>query len=236
MSILLDVAFLAIFALVVFFAAKKGFFATLMALAAYVASLIGAKLLSTALAPQIYENYFADQLRETVATQLTDVGVTDYAAQIESTIRSIPEFVGGIMETLGISKEQILTQLQNSPLQGKRMIDNIMTNFVSPVTTAVIRTVLFVVIALLLSVLLRIVASLLNKLIKKLPAIKQINTSLGVVLGVIRGAIVVVLVALCLDVVAGFVGNPTLTDMVRHSYVETAISGFFNSISGYVTA
>ena len=63
MSIVLDVAFLAVFALVIFIAAKRGFFATLMALAAYVISLIGAKLLSTALAPMLYENYFQAQLQ-----------------------------------------------------------------------------------------------------------------------------------------------------------------------------
>ena len=236
MSILLDIGFLALFVLTVVLAAKRGFFATLMSLAAYVVSLLGAKLLSTALAPQIFERYFADEMRREVIERLDGVRAADYVAQFEKAIQAIPDYVNGMMQLLGIQKEDVIQKLQTSPLRKKDMVENVMANFVSPVTTAVIRTLLFVVIAFLLSIVLRFVAEGLNRVIKGLPAIKQINTSLGVVIGVIRGAIIVLLLALCLSVISGFVDNPKLLDAVQHSHVEIAARGFLNSISGYAAS
>ena len=83
---------------------------------------------------------------------------------------------------------------------------------------------------------LKVVFHLLNRVIKELPAIKQINTGLGVVLGVLRGVVLVFLLALGLGLVSGLVANDWLIEAVRHSYVEKWVSGFLDSISGFVAA
>ena len=234
--LLLDLCFLLLFAGTVYLAAKRGFFATLVSLAAYVLALLGAKGLSTALAPQIYNRFFAEQLTETVTEKLTGVLPNDYTQQVEAGLDAMPRYVNGLMQMLGISNEKIMDTLETSPLAKTNMVENVMTNFVSPVTTAVIRTILFVLIAFFLSVVLRIVGEVLIRLIKHLPVIKQIDTGLGVVLGVIRGVLLILIVALCLDLIAGSLNNPTFMETVDQSKVESVVRGFLNSISGYVTA
>lgn len=235
MQYLLDLGFLAVFGLTIFVSAKRGFFATLIDLAAYVVSLVAAKIFSQQLAPVIFQSSFEAPLRNEITEGLAKVGVTDYAAQIEATLRSLPDSVSGLMELIGVNKEQLLQKLQSSPLAGKHVVDSIMESVAAPVATAVIRTVLFVVIAVVLCVVLRVVCTLLDKVIKKLPAIRQINTGLGVVLGVLRGALVVFLLALLVNVVAGFSGNETFIAAAQDSLVEKAVHGFLSSISGYVT-
>ena len=234
MQYLLDLGFLAVFALTVFVSAKRGFFKTLIDLGAYVISLVAAKIFSQQLAPMVFHTSFEEPLRTQIGEAIGKVGVTDYAAQIETTLRSLPESVSGMMELIGINKEQLITKLTNSPLAGKNVVNSIMDTVATPVATAVIRTVLFVVIALVLSVVLRVVCLFLDKLIKKLPAIKQVNTGLGVVLGILRGALVVFLAALLVDLIAGFVANPDFIAAVQGSIVENAVQGFLTSISGFV--
>ena len=234
MQYLLDVGFLAVFALTVYISAKRGFFASLIDLGAYVISLIAAKLFSQQFAPQMYAATLEGPLREQVAASLGKVGVTDYAAQIKATLRSLPESVSGVMDLIGIDRNQLLKELSSGPLAGKNMVNNIMESVVSPVGTAVVRTLMFLVIAVVLSVVLRVVCTLLNGAIQKLPAIKQINTGLGVVLGVLRGALVVLLVALLLGVVAGVTDNKDFISLVKDSMIEKAVGGFLTSISGYV--
>ena len=232
MSYLLDLCFVAVFALSVFIAAKKGFFATLLDLAAYVLSMIGAKLLSSQLAMPVYTAIVQPPLRERIGS----AAGADIGAQVAAAIQAIPDSISGVMQLLGISKESLLEKVSGMDLTGKHAIDRLMEAAVDPIASAVVRTALFVIIAFVLCAVLKVVFRLLNRLIKELPAIKQINTGLGVVLGVLRGAVVVFLLALTLGLLCGLTSNEKLIEIVRHSYVEKWVSGFLDSISGYVAA
>ena len=236
MSYLLDLCFAAVLVLSVVLAAKKGFFATLLDLAAYVLSVIGAKLFSAQFAPAVYEALVQPHLRARIAQGFGSAADADLGAQVTAAIRAIPDAISGVMQILGVSKESLLQKVEALDLSGKHAIDRLMRAVVDPVGSAVVRTVLFVLIAIVLSVVLKLVFRLLNRFIKEVPAIKQINTGLGVVLGVLRGAVLVFLLALAVGLIAGLTANEKMIDVVRHSYVEKWVSGFMDSISGYVTA
>lgn len=236
MSYLLDFCFVAVFALSVFIAAKRGFFATLLDLAAYVLSMIGAKLLSTQLAMPVYTSFVQPPLRERIAQGFGSAAGADIGAQVTAAIDAIPDSINGVMQLLGISKESLIEKVNGLDLTGKHAIDSLMEAAVDPIASAGVRTALFVLIAIVLCAVLKVVFRLLNRLIKELPAIKQINTGLGVVLGVLRGAVLVFLLALALGLLCGLTSNDKLIEIVRHSYVEKWVSGFLNSISGYVAA
>lgn len=234
MHYLLDALFLAVFAATVAVSAKRGFFASLFDLASYVVSLILAKLFSQTLAPAVFSNSFDAPLRERLTETLGSVGATDLTGQIDAAIRALPAPVSGVMQLIGINRDELLARLSQSAGAGKTLVDHLMEAVVSPVMISIIRIVLFILIAVLLSAVLRIVCRALNGVIKKLPAIRQVNAGLGFVLGVLRGALVVFLCALLLDVIAGFIGNQTLIDMVSGSVVEKSAAGFLTSISGYI--
>ena len=236
MSYLLDLCFVAVMALSIVVAAKKGFFATLLDLAAYVLSLIGAKLFSAQLAPAVYSAMIQPPLREKIAQGFGSAAGTEVGAQVSAALQAIPDSIAGVMQLLGISRESLIEKVSTLDLTGKHAVDRLMAAAIDPIATAVVRTALFVLIAFVLSVVLKIVFRLLNRLIKEVPAIKQINTGLGVVLGVLRGAVLVFLIALGLGLVSGLIDNARLIEVVRNSYVEKWVGGFLDSISGYVTA
>ena len=234
MSYILDFLFVAILGLSVFIAAKKGFFATLLDLAAYVLSTIAAKLLSTQLAPGFYASFLQPSLRERIVAAFGTAATQDVGKQVHSALQAIPDSIAGVMQLMGLSRESLIEKVQSLDLSGKHAIDRLMRAAVDPIGTAVVRTALFVIIAFVLMIVLKLLLRLLNHVIKELPALKQINTGLGIVLGLLRGAVLVFLLALALGLISGLIANEWLIEVVRHSFVEKWVSGFLDSISGYI--
>ncbi len=233
MQYIIDIAFVAVFAITVAAAAKKGFFTTLFELAAYIVSMISAKLLSTSLAPEIFDKYFSASIKQRLTNSLGDVGSKDYGAQIESTLNSIPESLDGIMQMIGIDKESLLNQISQSDMSGKNVVENVMDKLVTPAGTAIIQTIVFVIIVIVLSIVLRLIVRFLDKIIKKLPAIKQVNSSLGAVLGIVKGVLIVIIAALLVGVVASVTSSESFVTAVNNSLIIKSVKGFLTSISGY---
>lgn len=233
MSYVIDLILVVILILTAVFAAKRGFFATLFDLAGYVVSLVAAKVISSTVAPDIFSGYFEAPVRERIVASLGDVAKTDYTAQIESAVSSIPESLCGVMQLIGIDRQQLIEKVSSADLKGSDIVDGIMETIAVPVGTAIIRTVLFVALSVVFSFVLKIIARLLDKAIKKLPAIRQVNTGLGFVLGVLKGIIVVVIVSLLLGVVCGLIGYEPLIEGTDDSIIINIVKGLMKSISGY---
>lgn len=233
MSYVIDLLLVAILVLTAVFAAKRGFFATLFDLAGYVVSLVAAKVISSSAAPGIFSEYFEAPVRERLVLSLGDVAKTDYASQIESAVSSIPESLTGVMQLIGIDREELIQKVSSENFKGSDLVDGIMETIAVPVGTAIVRTVLFVALCVVLSFVLKIVVRLLDKVIKKLPAIRQVNSGLGFVLGVLKGIIVVVIVSLLLGVVCGFIGYEPLIKGADDSIIINIVKGLMKSISGY---
>ncbi len=236
MSYIIDILLVAVLVAVAVVAAKRGFFATLFDLAGYVVSFVAAKICSSTFAPKIYTQYFEEYVRERVTASLGSVASADYSKQIEEAINSIPDSLSGVMELIGVNKEQLVSQVSSADVSGENLIKNIMTNIAEPIGNAVIRTILFVLLTIAFSFVLKVVVRFLDKVIKKLPAIKQINSGLGFVLGAVKGILVVIIVALLVGVVAGLTGNETFINAADNSLIINTVKGLLKSISGYVPA
>lgn len=236
MSYVIDLLLVAVFILVAVLAAKRGFFSTLFDLGGYVVGLVSAKILSSSLAPGIYAQYLEEYIRERLTLSLGDAATVDYSAKIEQAVNSIPEAFSGVMELIGVNREQLLAQISEADLSGSNFIDGVMNNIALPIGTAVIRTVLFVVFTIAFSAVLKVVIRLLDKVIKKLPALKQINAGLGFVLGAVKGIIVVIIAALLMGVVVGLTGNESLVKAANDSIIINTVKGLLKSISGYIPA
>ncbi len=236
MSYIIDILLVAVLVAVAVVAAKRGFFATLFDLAGYVVSFVAAKVCSSSFAPKIYTQYFETYIRERVTASLGSVASADYSKQIESAIDSIPQSLSGVMNLIGIDRNELASQASQANLSGENLVKNIMENIAEPVSTAVIRTILFIALTIFLSFVLKIVVRFLDKIIKKLPAIKQINSGLGFVLGAVKGILVVIIVALLVGVVAGLTGNETFINAADNSIIINTVKGLLKSISGYASA
>lgn len=234
MQYAIDAVLLAVFAVCIAFAAKKGFFKTLFDLAAYVIAIVAARLVSVGIAPTVFAQYFSPSVEAQLSKSLASSGALDYSEKIEAAINAIPDYLDGILEMVGIDKQAISAQVSSAELSGSNMVGTLMNKVITPVATAVLQALIFVVLAVVLRLILQIVVRLLDGVVKKLPALKQMNSVLGGVLGAVKGIIVVVLAALVIGVIAGAVKSEPFLDAVNSSLIIKAVRSIITSVSGQI--
>lgn len=234
MQYAIDAVLLAVFVVTVLFAAKKGFFKSLFDLLAYVIAVVAARLVSVAVAPSAFEQYFSSSIQNRLTAQLANSSAMNYTEKIETALNSIPDYLNGILQTIGIDKDEIAAQVSSAELKGGNVADALMEKIITPVGTAIIQMLLFIVLAIIFRLILQVVVRLLNNIVKKLPAIKQMNSVLGGVLGAVKGLIVVALAAILVGVVAGAVKSEPFSDAVNGSLIIKAVRSIITSVSGQV--
>ena len=234
MTYIADIIIIAVFFLTVFVSYKKGFIRSLFDLIGTLLAFTAARIFSQSLAPQGYEMLISKPARAALSSSLGKVGTTDYGAQVEEAIASIPDSFSGIMELIGIDKQAILDQVSASELAQGNLVDTIMNKVVEPVGTAVIQFVLFVILAVVLTVAIKVAVRLLDFIVKKIPAVKQLNSSLGILVGVLRGLLTVIIVSMVIGLVAGFTGNEEIIEAVNSSMIIGSVQNLVSAISGAV--
>ena len=233
MQYIIDIVLVVIFIITVIISAKKGFFMTIFELGSYLISITVAKMLSATVAPGVYSSVLESPIKAELTKSFGDAANVDVGASIQTALNSIPAELNGIIELIGVNKDELIEKVSNANLTGANAINSLMDNIVSPVATAVIQTILFVICAIVIIVLLKIVIKLLNGIIKKLPAIKQVNGTLGALFGAVKGLIVVVISSLAFGVIASVLGSEDFVDMVNGSIIINSVKGVLASISGY---
>ncbi len=234
MAYIVDIIIVAVFLITVIVSYKKGFFRSLFDLIGTLVAVTASRIISSSLAPQGFEMYIKEPAKTALANSLGTVGTTDYVAQVESAINSIPDSYNGVMELIGIDKQGLLDQVSSSGIPEGNLVDNIMANIVTPVGTAVIQFVMFVVLTVVFSLALKIVVRLLDFIIKKLPFVKKVNKGLGVFIGIFRGLIAVFIVSMIISLAVSFIADEAILEAVNNSTIVSAIQDVMASLSGAV--
>ena len=232
MPYIIDIIFILILAVVVITSVKKGFIVSLFELVGTIASFVVARLLSDSLASPVFEKFVAPGAEKLLSENLGEVATTDYGAQIESAINSIPDFFTSILSLMGIDKAELVEKVASSDFASGTLLDSLMESVVTPVGTAVVQFILFAVLVALITLVLRVLVRLLDKIIKKIPAIKQMNSALGGVVGAVRGVLTVVILSILLAVAAGFINNESFITAVEGSFIVGTVQNLFTTFSG----
>ncbi|MGN0447847.1 MAG: CvpA family protein [Acutalibacteraceae bacterium] len=232
MEYIIDIILAAIFIIIVAVSAKKGFFKSLIDFAGTIVAFIGAKILSDACAPIVYENFLKKGVESALSKNLGEVAVADYTSQAESVIASIPESLNGILQIIGFDKNALIEKVEALNLNGDNLLESLMNTIVDPLATAILSFVLLAVLALVLIILIKILSKLLDEVIKKLPVIKSCNTLLGGVFGVLRGLIGVVVLSMVISLVVSFTNNSELIMSAESSIIINTVKGLIASFSG----
>ena len=234
MTYIVDIIIIVIFLITVAISYKKGFFRSLFDLIGTLVSVVAARIVASAAAVQGFEMLIKEPAKATLSKSLGTVGTTDYGAQVESAMNSIPDSFDGIMSLIGINKQAILEKVSSSEFAQGNLVDNIMENIVAPVGTAIIQFVLFVILAVVFTVALKVIVRLLDFIIKKLPVVKNLNKGLGILIGVLRGVLTVVIVSMLIATVVSFIGNETVVEAVNNSILVSSVQNLMTALSGAV--
>lgn len=230
MEYIIDIILAALLAVCLIVGWKRGFVKSLMDLASNLIAFILARVVSVQLAPQIFAQYFEQRAYSSLNRELASAG-SSASSQVQSALDSIPESLDGFLGMLGVDKKSMASALsQKLEESGADIAEVLMNNIVSPVLTAIIKLLVFVAVFVLAVLILKIAALLLDKL-TELPAVKQANEIFGLLFGAVKGVIVIAVACFALELIAGVIGNDSLTSLVESSRIVGAFDNILNLLN-----
>ncbi len=196
-SIVLDVVLLAILAVSVFLAYKKGFIKTLFSLVGGLIAVILALHLCTPVAAWLNEKFIEPTIRTTVLTAVNGSALAEnYDEAINSIdvvdrLQEMPESLRAFLETLNVDVNSIVDSAnkvqENSVAVKEKLIDSIVT----PVSETLSKAIALIGLILIFFVLLFVASRLLDAVFRLLPFGKKVNKAGGVIFGALRGLLIV---------------------------------------------
>lgn len=220
---LLDFILLAVVAVTVFFAAKKGF---VLSLIEFVSGLL-AIALSYAVAPavsgSVYNSYFKAKVIDALSEKFPTLAAgKPLSISISDITGLLPKGAAFLTDNLGLSD----SKLELPSVSKYISIEQLEQNLAAPIIKAVSTVIAFVVIAILLTIALRIAARLLNKLVKVTP-LKSLNTVLGAVFGAVKGLLNAGILAVLLSLIGSVTAPSAFASFVENSRICEAVLKIF---------
>ena len=226
---MIDLLLVLAFALMVWMAARRGFFRTVLQLAAWIVSIALAGVLSAALAPAIYEAFFAGPARLLIEQNIGAAAESSQAAQYaQQVIEELPEAVRQLAGVAGISMEGLIGSLRENGFSAANAAELLEHSIVSPIAVAVIRFALCLILFFLLLIALRLLGRRLARL-RDIPVFKQADWILGAALGIVKGALLVLVLALILRAGAALNDGGDFALAVEKSRIAALTEGVFRS-------
>jgi len=223
---IIDIGLLLVFALVVFFAARRGFFVTLLRLGAWVVAVVAARVLGDALAQPLYNAFAAEPARrmieQNIGAAIDGSQAAQYAGQV---IADLPDALSRLAARVGgITPEYLLENLDAQQFSTENAAYVLEQSIVAPIGIAVIGFLLTIVLFIALLALCRLLVRWLEGL-RKLPVLKQADGILGAVMGIIKGVVFVFIAVLVLQLIAAMSpADAVLVTMVDSSRIVAFLS------------
>ncbi len=157
--------------------AKKGLLACVVECGGTLGSLIGAKLVSAWVAPQIFVQWFAPGMRVQVLEKLASGGNVDLNALVAELEGFLPQSL--IQSVVEPAKEQLEAAFSSNL---GTLADTLMEQLITPLLVPIIAAVLFFLVFVMLRMAVSVIAHTLT-CINGIPLIGTANKSLGFVAG-----------------------------------------------------
>lgn len=188
MSIIFDIAVVAIVILLVFLGYHRGFVRTVFNLIGYILAAVLAYFISSPLATWIFQTFFRNSVVELINGELAKATQgMDINQMVQQAIASIPEnFRAFVPENALATVENSLSSVPTTAEVANTVVDQL----VGPIASLAIQGLLFVVLFILLCIVVKLVTRML-KFIDKIPFVGTANSVLGLVVGLAEAVVFV---------------------------------------------
>ena len=181
--------------LVIYFisiSARRGFVRTVIEFIGYLISFFIANLGANAFSTVIFNNFLRPSVVETVGNKLTEAGITDIAADVQTVLSQVPDALEKFLDTFG-SGTDMLAELEALSNSTQPLPEAITDHVVAPLVISIVQ----------MSICLFLVRKFAWTLsgLRRIPIIGPANTLLGGVVGAFEGLLTVVLIANLLSLI-----------------------------------
>lgn len=187
MSIVFDIAVVAIVVLLVFLGYRRGFVRTALNLVGHLAAAVLAFLLSSPIADWIFRTFLRGSSVDLIVNGLSDMTAEQNLSEVvEKAFSAIPESIRTFAPEGAF--EDVRNQLMQTVPTHSEIANTIVDQLVAPIATTILQLLLFLILFLLFCVVVKLVSRML-KIIDKLPLIGSINSTLGLVVGLAEAVV-----------------------------------------------
>ncbi len=239
MAYILDLAVILIFVLCLVFGWRRGFVRMVIKLAGLIAAVLIASSLCGPLADWTYDVALDGYVTEKITAGVEESGVADLTETVQSALASLPEFIGNMLNTQGVSAETVAHSLSEDTAAtstADEIAVFIADRAVRPVLLLLLKGICFILLVLVLMLVVGIVSRLLRH-VMKLPVLRQIDQTLGLLLGILEGVLWSLVAVAVIDVIAATGGADALINpaVVDQTFAVHWILGF-NPITALLRA
>lgn len=231
MALILDLLIIAIIALSVFLAYKKGLIRTLFSLVGFVAAVVLAINLSAPVAKWLNDEFINPAVKNVV---LSAVNGNDKVKDYEETLNKVnvvdvfqemPESLRTFLENLNVDVDGIIDAAENSEKNSLAAKERLIDSVADPISEAISNTAAIIGLMIIFFLVLLIATRLLDAIFRVLPFAKSINSAGGIVFGLIRGLLFVMI--FCAIAYGLSNGNVLITsDMLDDTYLVKLINQY----------
>lgn len=219
MFLIIDIVLAAIFALIVFFAIKKGFIKALLDFVAVILAFVLAFSLSAPVAEILYDSFVEDMIVSSVEVQTDgkNFDASKAAQEVKTALEELPETVVSLAKAAGVDFDEIIKDIDFNKVSSEDTVNKLVKKIAEPIAVKILTAVSFLLLAVIFLILLKVLAVLISK-VAKLPLIGGADKILGGILGALKGVLLLGLICTLLN---GFFssGDSEFSKMVNDSVI-----------------
>ena len=228
MSILIDIAVIALIAVFAFIGYRKGLVKTLLNFAGVFIALIAAFYIASPLSSFVFDTFFIDRIHNGVNKAI----VNSAADTVTGAVAAVPDYIKKGAKALDINVEKVISD--SDPESGvsfaEDVAETITLKFARPIVTRLLAIILFIILFVLLRVLIKVIANALN-LVARLPGLNLANRTLGAVIGFAEGLLIAYVCCFAIMQIADIKGGSFLgvsMDTLSDTYIFSKLGGLFD--------
>lgn len=226
MFIILDVVLVAIFALMVFLAVKKGFLKSLLDFVAVILAFVLAFSLSSPVAELLYDSVVEDIIISSVEAQIDEdnFDASIAAEEVKTALKELPESLVSLASAVGVDFDDIIDDVDFDKVNPSDSVNTLVRKIAAPIAIKILTAVSFLLLAVIFLIVFKVLALLISK-IAKLPLIGEADKILGGILGGLKG--ILILGFIC-TLIYGFFssGDSEFSEMVNDSLIIGLFENF----------
>ena len=231
MAFIIDIIIVAIIALSVFLAYKKGMIKTLFSLVGGLVAVVLAVSLSAPVADWLNNEYIGPTVRNTVLTAVNGSAVNESyedalaSVDVVGQLQKMPENLRTFLETLNVDVDKIVSSAEDVKTNTVAMKEQLIDSIATPVSEALSTAIALIGLSILFFVLLFVVTRILDTVFRVLPMGKSLNKAGGMILGAARALLIVMLLGAAVYGLA--MGNILFTtEELEHTLILKTINQF----------
>lgn len=228
MSILIDIAVIALIAVFAFIGYRKGLVKTLLNFAGVFIALIAAFYIASPLSSFVFDTFFIDRIHNGVNKAI----VNSAADTVTGAVAAVPDYIKKGAKALDINVEKVISD--SDPKSGvsfaEDVAETITQKVARPIVTRLLAIILFIILFVLLRVLIKVIANALN-LVARLPGLNLANRTLGAVIGFAEGLLIAYVCCFAIMQIADIKGGSFLgvsMDTLSDTYIFSKLGGLFD--------